>query len=90
MAARRHLQAEADHRGLIDWVCSAPTERAAGWGCPAAFDREAYRRRNVVERCVGRLKDSRRLAARYERLAVNFLAVARVAMITAYLRELFG
>ena len=57
---------------------------------PPAFDREAYRRRNAVERCVGRLKDSRRLATRYEKLAVNFLAVAHVAVITVYLRKLFG
>ena len=54
------------------------------------FDKRAYRRRNVVERCVGRLKDSRRVATRYEKLAVNFLAVVHVAMIASYLRELFG
>jgi transposase len=45
------------------------------------FDKEAYRRRNVVERCVGWLKECRRLATRYEKLAVNFLAMVKLAMI---------
>ena len=45
------------------------------------FDREAYRRRNVVERCIGWLKECRRLATRHEKLAVNFLAMVKLAMI---------
>lgn len=45
------------------------------------FDKEAYRRRNVVERCVSWLKESRRLATRHETLAVNFLAMVKLAMI---------
>jgi transposase len=48
------------------------------------FDREAYRRRNVVERCVNWLKENRRLGTRYEKLAVNFLAMAKLAMIRWY------
>jgi transposase len=38
------------------------------------FDRAAYRTRNQVERTVGRLKQYRRIATRYEKLAVNYLA----------------
>jgi transposase len=57
-------------------------------GRPPSFDRAAYRRRNTAERCVGRLKESRRVATRYEKLAVNYLAVVHVAMIRVYLREL--
>ena len=33
-----------------------------------------YRDRNAIERMFGRLKDFRRIATRYDRLAVNFLA----------------
>jgi transposase len=36
------------------------------------FDKATYRRRNVVERCIGWLKDRRRLATRFEKLAENF------------------
>ena len=52
------------------------------------FDREAYRCRNVVERCVNWLKENRRLGTRYEKLAVNFLAMAKLAMIRRYFRLL--
>ena len=52
------------------------------------FDRETYRRRNVVERRVGWLKENRLLATRFEKLAVNFLAVAHLAIIRRYLRLL--
>ena len=52
------------------------------------FDREAYRARNVVERCVGWLKEARRVATRFEKLALNFLAMVRLAMIRRLLRVL--
>lgn len=52
------------------------------------FDRKAYRDRNVVERCVGWLKESRRVGTRYEKLARNFLAMVRVAIIRRLLRVL--
>ena len=37
-------------------------------------DKHAYKNRNVVERCFCRLKDWRRIATRYDKLARNFLA----------------
>jgi transposase len=43
------------------------------------FDRAAYRLRNVVERTFCRLKDWRRIATRYDRLARNFLAAVALA-----------
>jgi transposase len=45
------------------------------------FDKATYRRRNVVERCVSWLQENRRLATRHEKRAVNFLAMAKMAMI---------
>ena len=59
-------------------------------GRPPVFDRVAYRRRNAVERCVGWLKQCRRVATRYDKLAVNYLAFVRLAMIRRYLRLLFS
>ena len=55
-------------------------------GRPPAFDVHAYKRRNVVERCVGWLKQARRIATRYEKTAVNFLAMLKLAMIQRYLK----
>jgi transposase len=50
------------------------------------FDRRAYRQRNIIERVVGWLKESRRLGTRYEKLAVNFLAMVKLAMLQRCLR----
>ena len=55
-------------------------------GRPPAFDHDTYRRRNVIERCIGWLKQARRIATRYEKLAVNFLAMLKVAMIQHYFK----
>jgi transposase len=45
------------------------------------FDKKRYRRRNVVERCIGNLKWFRRVATRYEKLAVHYLAAVKLAII---------
>jgi transposase len=53
------------------------------------FDREAYRGRHVVEQCVGWLKEFRRIGTRFEKLAINFHAMLKLAMIQRYFRLLF-
>src|SRR5262249_46818167 len=40
---------------------------------PRSYDREEYKNRNVVERFFSFLKQSRRVATRYEKTARNFL-----------------
>ncbi len=45
------------------------------------FDHEAYKRRNVIERLVGWLKERRRLCTRFEKLAENYLAMIKLAFI---------
>jgi len=54
----------------------------------AAVRKAAYRRRNVIERVVGRYKDYRGLATRYEKLAVNYLALWLVAIMDQALKRL--
>ena len=49
------------------------------------FDRESYRRRNVVERCVNRLKQWRGIATRYEKRAANYRAAVVVAALMIWL-----
>ena len=51
------------------------------------YDRRAYRGRNVVERLVGWLKERRRIATRYEKLAVNYRAMVHIAFILHYLQH---
>jgi transposase len=54
----------------------------------ARFDRKTYRRRNVIERCVGWLKECRRLFGRFEKTAVHYMAMLHVGFIRRYLRLL--
>ena len=54
------------------------------------FDRIAYRERNVIERAVGWLKERRRIATRYEKLAVQYLAMLSVSLIEKYLTTFFA
>jgi transposase len=53
---------------------------------PTSFDPDTYRRRNIIERCVGWLKEWRRIGTRFEKLAVNFLGMLKLAVISRYLK----
>ena len=53
---------------------------------PVKFDRRAYRRRNIVERLIGWLKEARRIFARFEKTAKNFGGFVKLAFIQRYLR----
>jgi transposase len=53
------------------------------------FDRETYRRRNLIERLVGQLKQFRRVATRYDKLDPHYLAFVQIASIVLWLR-MFG
>jgi transposase len=44
-----------------------------------------YRERNMVERLVGRLKEYRRIATRYEKLAASYLAFVHLAALRIWL-----
>ena len=46
---------------------------------PREFDRERYKARNLVERFFNRLKQFRRLATRYDKLANRFNAFLQLA-----------
>ncbi|WP_408645820.1 IS5 family transposase [Streptomyces odonnellii] len=50
-------------------------------GRPPAFDREAYKQRNTVERCINRLKQWRGIATRYEKTATVYGAGLLIAGI---------
>jgi len=52
---------------------------------PIEFDREAYCRRNIVERLIGWLKESRRIFWRFEKTAKNFGGMITLAFIKQYL-----
>ena len=55
--------------------------RSAAVRRPSTFDREAYKQRNTVERCINKLKQWRGLATRYDKTATVYLAGLHVAAI---------
>jgi transposase len=57
---------------------------------PIEFDREAYRQRNIVERLIGWLKESRRILTRFEKTAKNFAGMIKMAFIHRYLRLMYN
>lgn len=59
--------------------------RAGHPGRKPAFDRDLYARRNVVERCVNKLKQWRAVATRYDKRAVNYQATVTVAALMVWL-----
>lgn len=52
---------------------------------PRSYDRGLYRRRNVIERLVGRLKRFRRIATRFEKRACHFGAMLTLAFVLEWL-----
>jgi transposase len=53
-----------------------------------AWDAKAYRGRNIIERLIGWLKESRRIFSRFEKTAKNYAGMLRMAFIHRYLRLL--
>lgn len=70
---------------LRDWLqtkkIKAVIPSSASRRTPYPLDRKAYKRRNVIERMFGRLKNWRRIATRYDRLARNYLAALAIVSL---------
>jgi transposase len=88
--AKRLLADKAyDADSLRQWLASkrikAVIPSSAARKTPYPLDCKAYRRRNVIERLFCKLKNWRRIATRYDRLASNYLsAIALVAAIISW------
>lgn len=61
-------------RGTVPVIPNNPTRKRVH-----PFDKQAYRQRNLVERMFCRLKDWRRIATRYDKLAVTFESAVFIA-----------
>jgi transposase len=53
------------------------------------FDKDAYRKRNIVERLIGWIKESRRIFSRFEKTAKNYTGMIKLSFIRRYLRLAF-
>ena len=52
---------------------------------PRSFDRHIYKSRNLIERFFSRIKQFRRIATRYDKLAQSFLAFVHLACAFVWL-----
>ena len=57
-------------------------------GATRPFDSVSYKKRNSIERLFGHLKECRRVATRYEKLAVRYHAFVKIACIRYLLTKI--
>src|SRR5262252_2235821 len=86
----------ADRGYDANWIRAFATERGC-WAnvpprCnrrePICFSPHLYRARNLVERFFNKIKQCRRVATRYDKLAANYLTFIQLASIRLWLRAL--
>jgi len=66
-------------RGTLPVIPNNPTRKNLH-----PFDPAAYRHRNLIERMFSRLKDFRRIATRYDKLARNYAAAVALAAVVTW------
>jgi transposase len=84
----------ADRGYDADWIRELAIKKGAWANIPPKSNRSnpicfspyLYRSRNQVERFFNRIKQCRRVATRYDRLAANYLAFVQLASIRLWLR----
>lgn len=64
------------NRGICYTIPRRKNEKRKG-----SFDKLVYRKRNLIERLINRIKQFRRIATRYEKRATNFSAMLMLAAI---------
>jgi len=74
-----HLRKLLAQRGTEAIIPSTTSRKT-----PIPYDTSAYKDRNRVERMWCRLKDFRRVATRYDKLARNYLSSVFIAATCAY------
>jgi len=52
------------------------------------FAKQAYRKRNIMERVIGRLKECRRIATRYAKTKEHYVAMIKIAAIRHLIKAL--
>ena len=84
----------ADRGYDADWIRALASEQGAWANIPPKRNRKEpicfspylYRARNLIERFFNKIKQCRRVATRYDKLAANYLAFVKLASIQLWLR----
>ncbi|MFF5638225.1 IS5 family transposase [Streptomyces sp. NPDC012825] len=64
------------------------SRRGRDGGRPCAFDKQLYKKRNVVERCFNHLKQYRAIATRYDKTRESYQAAVTIASLLLWLRPI--
>ena len=59
-------------------------------GRKPAFDEQLYKKRNVIERLFGRIKECRRIATRYDKLDQVYLSFVTCGFVYAIINRYFS
>lgn len=77
----------------VEWIRDALRQRGIEAVIPRRvpdahepFDHEAYRDRNIIERCIGWLKECRRVLTRFDKRATSYLAFLKLAILRRLLK----
>ena len=84
----------ADRAYDADWIRDFASQKGAWANIPPKRNRKKpicfspylYRARNLIERFFNKIKQCRRVATRYDKLAANYLAFVKLASIRLWLR----
>jgi transposase len=84
----------ADRGRDADWIRELVRQQGAWANIPPKRNRKdpicfspyLYRARNLIERFFNKIKQCRRVATRYDKLATNYLAFVKLASIRIWLR----
>jgi len=80
------IHAVVDTNGLPVHLALTPGEAHDNRKDPICFSPYLYRARNLIERFFNKIKQCRRVASRYDKLAANYLAFVKLASIRIWLR----
>lgn len=76
-----HIRDAAAEKGAEAVIPNNPSRSLK---CP--LDEHLYAQRHLVECCISKLKQFRRVATRYEKTARNYLAIVTIAATVLWLR----
>ena len=77
-AIRSHLQ----RKSISDIIPTRTNERRS-----KRFEKKLYKKRNIVERVIGWLKEHRRIATRYDKIVDNYLAMIKIAFMRMLIKR---
>lgn len=74
-------------KGMIPERQLRPGTKRRKKGPHHRFDKETYKKRASVEQSIGWIKECRRIATRYEKLAVSFMSMIKLAFMRFYMKQ---